>query len=185
LARLDEAPLFKCALEALFFNYDHPRQDIWRRENIEGTPIPIGAMARDGCLRKSLSSMPRNNLGSLDRMRFRATLQKVNRCFQSAAWFLAIAMVLVFSWPQVAVAEHCGATVQEYYCCCESPDHAHKSPACECSTSSVSAFHPILAIQSTASLFQPSGRDFRWSHKNQNSKTLFDQPPTPPPRANA
>lgn len=27
LARLDEAPLFKCALEALFSNYDHPRQD--------------------------------------------------------------------------------------------------------------------------------------------------------------
>ena len=27
LARLDEAPLFKCALEALFFNYEHPCHD--------------------------------------------------------------------------------------------------------------------------------------------------------------
>ena len=143
----------------------------------------FGKLARDGCLRQSLSFIPRNNLGSLDRMRFRATLQKVNRCFQSAAWFLATTMVFVFSWPQVSVAQSFGAPAQEHSCCCKTPDHVHKSAACECSTSTACSFHPILAIQSTDSLSLPPSQDFRWIQENQKGVALFEKPPTPPPRA--
>lgn len=123
------------------------------------------------------------NLRPLDGGRFGFSLGSVNRCFQSAAWFLAMTMVMVFSWPQVSVAKSFGAPVEEHSCCCEMPDHVHKSAACECSTSTVSAFHPILAIQSTASLSQPPSQDFRWIQENQKGVALFEKPPTPPPRA--
>ena len=123
------------------------------------------------------------NFPPLDGGRFGFTLASVNRCFQSAAWFLAVTIVLVFSWPQVSVAQSFGAPTQGHSCCCKSPNHVHKSATCECSTSTGCAFHSILAVQSTASLSQPPSRDFRWMQENQKGIPLFDQPPTPPPRA--